>query len=396
LGRMLGCAGLLLLAPAYRVGCECAPGGSPIEEDAGPDGGTDAGRDASYGPVTFAQAVPGTAVYQVMQNVPSQSQTISLDAGDLLVAIAYGGQGPGSPTPTTAPNIAFAVSDSQGNAYFAGPLVESSRSHQSAIQIFFAPNVRGGPTTVTFTSSVSPPGLSLWTGLFLQEYSGMAARNVADVSSARMAPGLTTDVSPGPVTTTAECDLVVAAFTDGNIYAQALDAGAGWTFRSTDLWDPGAAVDNLPGCSPAGSVVDGLMDITSGAPQHSSPVDDGWVAAQIALRASGTTEPPQPAAVAFATQAMTAPRGTCAGPVMLESRIGTQAVRSATGLQVALSAPGLSLHVDPTCRSPVSSVFIGAGTSSTGFYFLGADAGAWTITATTPGLSGDTQVETVP
>jgi hypothetical protein len=82
--------------------------------------------------------------------------------------------------------------------------------------------------------------------------------------------------------------------------------------------------------------------------------------------------------------------------VVLESRTGSQAVRSSTGILVALSAPGLGLHVDPACRSPVSGVFIGAGTSSNGFYFLGADAGSWTITATAPGLSGDVQVETVP
>src|SRR5205807_845012 len=129
--------------------------GADAGTDAGADAGTDAGADAGFDGgvdagsidggalcmlVRSVSAVPGTSMPQVESNTPNPSKTISIVAGNLLVAVAYGGQGPGgggTPTLSTAPNMTFGVSDTAMNTWHAAPLVENGMSHHSAIQIFF-------------------------------------------------------------------------------------------------------------------------------------------------------------------------------------------------------------------------------------------------------------------
>jgi hypothetical protein len=348
--------------------------------------------DAYDGPcvVTPVQAKPGTTTYQVMQNSATSQKTINEASGNLLVAIAYGGQNPGQTTPHTSdPNMRFAVTDSLGNTFYAGPMFENTKSNQAAIQIFYAANIRAGTNTVVATSS-SSTGISLWTGLFLQEYSGIATSDVAEVSAGQMAPSKTTTISPPAMTTVSGCSLVVGAFTDGHVLGQTLTAPGGWFLRSTDEWDPGAAVDNAPNGTRANTSVTSVMNLTSGS-------DDGWVAAQMAFRASSTMALPQPTQIAFTTAAQSVPVGTCSSVVTIESQNAASVPTvTSTGIGIALSGAGLVFYTDPACAYPVQESNIGAGTSSRSFYFKGSGVGAHDISAApSPSLSTAHQTETL-
>jgi hypothetical protein len=341
----------------------------------GSGSGSDSGTSTSCS-FALKQAVPGTGTYQVIQQQPSLSSGLTENDGDLLVAIAYGGQNPGQSTPaTTAPNMTFTVSDTLGNRYYAGPLYTNTTSNQAAVQIFYAPNIIAGSNTVTATSAGS--GLTVWTGLLLQEYSGIATSDVVDISTGRMAPSSTATVSSGTMTTGTGCDLVVGAFADGHVDGQNLSSASGWTMRSTDLWDPGAVVDNVGMGAAPGAMVNPSFTLSGGA-------DNGWVAAAMAFRDSSSAALPQPSSVAFKTAQQSVPMGGCSGPTTIESRVGSSATRTATGISLALS--GTSFYADSTCAFPITSVAIGAGTADATFYFKPSSLLAFTITASGSGL----------
>ena len=361
----------------------------------GPDGSS--GGLPESGPITdgsctipFVQAVPATSTYQVIQQAASQKQLISATAGNLLVAIAYGGQNPGQSTPhTTDPNMTFDVTDSRGNTYYPGPMFENALSNQSAIQIFYAANVAGGSTVVT-AASAAPSGITLWTGLFLQEYSGVATTDVVDISVGRSAPSSSMAVSPGAMTTS-RCSLVVGAFVDGHVDGQTLSPGDGWIFRSTDEWDPGAAVDNSPVGSATGTSVNALMNLSTGA-------DTGWVATQMAFRAAGTTPPPQPTKLVFTNAPLMAKSGACAELDLATEDAMSAPVASSTGARIPLSTTGGTFYADSSCAYPITSVLIGAGTSNATVYFKPTATAASTVTVTAApsnGLAPATQSEQV-
>jgi len=312
----------------------------------------------------------------------TESDSIFNTDGDLLVAIAYGGQGNNS----TSPNMTFAVSDTNNNTYYAGPLIEAPHGHGASVQIFFAPAVVGGPNTVTVTSASPVSGISLSTGLFLQEYAGLATTDVVDVASGQAAPSSSTLVYPGSVTTNS-CDLVVAAFADGVVSEEDLDSGVGWRLTSTDNWDPGGAVDDGPNGAAAGTPVDAVMLLTN-------QPNDGWAATQLAFRAAGTSDPPQPSELAFASQPQTVAANTCSAAVKLQSQSGSVAVRTSTGISVALGGP-FTFYADPGCAFPISALYIGAGMNQQSFYFEAASAGSPSISASASGLMGGLQAETI-
>jgi hypothetical protein len=359
------------VSPAGTVGDSGADGGALADGAA-----SDAAGPIDDGPCTipFVQAVPGTGTYQVIQQSASLSQSIPVTAGNLLVAIAYGGQSPGNSTPhTTDPNMEFVVADSQGNTYYAGAMFENGTTNQSAIQIFYAPNVKGGLTHVTATTT-TPSGIVPWTGLFLQEYAGVATTDVVDVASGQSAPAPSTATSPSAMTTR-RCSVVVGAFVDGHVVGQSVKAGTGWVFRSTDEWDPGGAVDNAPSGARAGTSVDARIDLTL-AP------DNGWVAAQMAFRAATTAPLPQPTQVALRAPASLG-AGTCSGAVTLETRnAASVATITSTGVRAVLSGTGLTYYADPACVYPINSALVGAGASSMTFYVKAANGGTRTITVT--------------
>jgi len=266
-------------------------------------------------------------------------------------------------------------------------MYENSKSNQAAIQIFYAPDIKGGANTVTVTSATTL-GLSLQTGLLLQEYSGAATSDVVDISSGQMAPSSTTTIEPGNMTTSL-CGRVIGAFTDGHVGGQTLSAGAGWTLRSTDDWDPGAAVDSVLQGIPAHSVVNAVMNLSAGA-------DDGWVAAQVAFRGAGTASPLQPDKLVFANPPVTVSAGACSSVVTIDSRRGSTASITSTGIVSSLSGPaGLIFYIDSNCVYPIKNLYIGAGASSQSFYFMGANKGSALITATPTSLPATSQTETV-
>jgi len=316
----------------------------------------------------------------------------------LLVAVAYGGQGPGDPatSPTTLPNMTLTVTDTLGNTYYAAPMVENATFHQAVIQIFYAVGIKSGANTVTATSSDSLATSTLWTGLWLQEYSGIATSDAVDVSSGVSAPSATTSIFPGAMTTGTGCDLVVAAFTDGHVGGQDLNVGAGWTQRSTDLWDPAEAVDNVGNGATSGSMVNASMGLTQQNP------DQGWVAQQVAFRSAGGPAPAQPTSLLITTAAQTVSAGVCSTPFTVKTVRGTTPTISATGVSMSLAAGGVgdpvSLFIDPACVYPITSLLIGAGTDSASFYFKASISGSPKIVATPQGgstLAQVTQTETV-
>jgi hypothetical protein len=350
--------------------------GSMSGDDAG-DGSIISGPCAIH----TVQAVPGTTVEQVIQQMPSLQQTLTTTAGNLLVAIAYGGQGPGKTTPpTTAPNMTFAVVDDTGDTFYAGDMVENPIEHQSALQIFFAPNVKGGVTTVTVTSTTGGGAFTLWTGLLLQEYSGIATANVATAAAARSANMSTASPSAGNMTTPSACDLVVGAFVDGHVSEQGVTPLPGWITRSTDVWDPGGVVDNAGSPAAAQSTVNPGMTLANGA-------DNGWVAAQIAFRGANVPAPAAPTGLGFATSPQTVLKGACSSAVTIATKgLSTSSGIVATnGITIALSGAGLTFYADPGCAFPITSTRIGAGSSAHSFYVSGATAGPATITATPSG-----------
>jgi hypothetical protein len=412
---------LLLAAGGYRVSCDCDGPLDPLPLDAGEPpvdaglldagfrdagvadtGFADAGRagadsgDADAGnpcrDIQFVQAVPGTQKYQVMQSQTSESQTITLTPGNLLVAIAYSGQGPGgggTSEASTSPNMQYLVTDSQGDEYFAGPYIEDGVHHWSAMQIYFAPNVKGGMTSVTVQSDAGVP-LNPFTGLLLEEYSGLATSDVADIASVVVAPTSTSTVSTAPMTTRAACSLVIAGFTDGDVPGEPLITDGGWPIRSTDLWDPGAVFDNGPAWAVGGSLVGGAVV------QESFPTSDTWVATQLAFRSALSPVLPQPTAIGFQTSPQTVPVNSCSAAVVLQSVSNGELVPTGSGIAVRLSAPNLSLFADPACAFPVTSVYVGAGTGTRPFYFRSQSSAATpVITATAPGFSTIWQTETI-
>jgi hypothetical protein len=336
--------------------------------------------------------VPATTKYQVIAQAPAMTQTLTATAGNLLVAIAYGGQNPGQSTPhTTDANMTFTVSDSRGNTYYPGPMFENGISNQSALQIFYAPNVAGGSTDVTAKSNPAT-SITVWTGLFVQEYSGVATTDVVDISVGRSANAAATAMTPGPMTTTL-CSLVVGAFVDGHVEGQPLTAGTGWVFRSTDEWDPGAAVDNSPTGAPANTSVNALMNLTHNA-------DTGWVAAQMAFRAASTTALPQPTKLAFSNSPLTINSGACAELDLATESSGGAPLVTATGVRIALASAGATFYADSACAYPITGTLVGAGTSAMTIYVKPTVTGPNTISVTaTPtnstSVSGAAQTETV-
>ncbi len=361
--------------------------GTGVGMDAGVDAGTDAGvdagtPDASCGPFVPVNAVPGTGTYMVMVNGSTSTKMLTTtNAGDLLVAIAYAGQGPppagGTNEASTAPNMTFVVSDTSGNAWSSGALYENGTVHHEAVQIFFAPNIVGGSDTVKIVMDGGGSVINPWVGFFIQEYSGVAATDVVDVSSGRTAPSTGLVPSAGSATLT-RCALVVGAFTDGTVTAAPITAQAGWTLRSTDEWDPGGAVDNAPIGALGGSAVNAGVSLS----------DDGdWVMAQVAFRGANTQASIQPTRLAFGTAPQTLAVGACSTTVILETEIAVTAATISTGADVNLTGTGLTFFADPACAYPISALHIGAGTKSQIFHFVAGSAGTVTLSASSPGFS---------
>ncbi len=202
-----------------------------------------------------------------------------------------------------------------------------------------------------------------------------------------MAPSSTETMAAGPMTVTTGCDLVVVAFADGHVTGQPLTADPGCTMRSADQWDPGASCDTAPVALDAGTVVNLAMYLSAGA-------DDGWVASQMAFRGAGTAAPVGPNGVTFSTPARTVTANTCSPVISIQTVNGTTPAASSTGVTVTLSGSSLTFYADPACAYPLTSAYVGAGTTSQSFYFKASATGALTIDANSS-IGSASQGETI-
>jgi len=117
----------------------------------------------------------------------------------------------------------FTVSDSSGNTYhqaFRLGLTNSSNT----LAFFYAENINGGPDTITVTQTVFGP-----LRFAILEYSGVATTNSLD--GAATAQGSSTSPNSGPLTTSANGDLLLGTIITQN--NNAFTAGSGYTIEES-------------------------------------------------------------------------------------------------------------------------------------------------------------------
>jgi len=114
---------------------------------------------------------------------------------------------------------------------------------------------------------------------------------------------------------------------------------------------------------------------------------------------AATVLPAAPHHLAFTSTAQTQMAGSCSSPADLELRDPFDNVSTATGpTLVSLAATpssGFAFYADAACASPISTASIAAGGSAATFHFRATETGAFTADATSAGLVGASQVETI-
>jgi chitodextrinase len=139
------------------------------------------------------------------------------------------------PTPTQAGNLIVvevdwtsegpglsAISDNQGNVYKQVGTEQRSANFWTQSRLYYAANIRGGPTTITTVVA----GGSSYHELYIHEYAGLDPVAPLDAFSVQVASGTT--FSSGAITTTAPHDLLYGIEIDSS----AGTAAAGWTTRA--------------------------------------------------------------------------------------------------------------------------------------------------------------------
>ncbi|PYS12164.1 MAG: hypothetical protein DMG15_15320 [Acidobacteria bacterium] len=149
-------------------------------------------------PISFKQAASSTS--DANATTISRAFTSAATAGNLIVvAVSWGSSN------------TLSCSDTQGNLYTTITIQYDDNNNQS-LGICFAPNIKGGATTVTATFNGSAP----YRRILIHEYSGIATTNPVDVTKINNANGTTTT---NGITTTAGVtpvsgDLIFAAVMD--------------------------------------------------------------------------------------------------------------------------------------------------------------------------------------
>jgi hypothetical protein len=370
------------------VACESPPTFRRVQT-APPNCGVGTACKSTNAPTTDDGGV-GHAVGLLALPAATNSTSLTVTAGNLLVVIAYGGQHPGGSAGGTAPNLRFQTTDTLGNAFHAGPFVNNAKYDDSAVQLFYVADALGGADTVTVMSS-APQAETFSTGIIAIEYSGIAADLVVDLSSSQAAPpGIALATKPDAFTARAGCDLVVGAMANGHVLDSNLTPGTGWEMAVLDWYDPAAVVDNVSvGTSAGGPAQSDIQLDPARGP------DDGWAFSQLAFREQGTAPLPQPTQLTFASAAQTVAVGACSAPVIVQASdaLGAATI-AADNIELALSGGAAALYADPSCSFQTSALTLGAGTSSATFYFRDATAGMPAI-AVSSSLPMITQTETV-
>jgi hypothetical protein len=165
-------------------------------------------------------------------------------AGNLIVVAVEIGA-------TAADHPFISVHDTQGNTYHPATTQPTWRTNGggSSAQIFYAPNIRPGPNTVTMSEPNAGGGSgagNAFNQIAIHEYAGVCSASPLDVTAA--ATGVTTNspftVTSGSATTSVNGELV---FGYGNTLSAFLAAGAGFTARQTNAGTSEDMVQALAG-----------------------------------------------------------------------------------------------------------------------------------------------------
>jgi len=155
------------------------------------------------------------------------------------------------------------IHDTQGNIYYPATPQTTWRTGGggSSAQIFYAPNIKAGPNTVTLTEWGGDGGAgNAWNQIQIHEYSGLSIASPLDTFATAF--GVTANapatVSVGPITTALPGELV---FAYGNTIGGAMAPGNGFTQR---LNQGGTSEDMIQ--TTAGSVVATEVDPFSATP----------------------------------------------------------------------------------------------------------------------------------
>ncbi|HVE86254.1 MAG TPA: PKD domain-containing protein, partial [Myxococcales bacterium] len=111
-----------------------------------------------------------------------------------------------------------------------------------------------------------------------------------------------------------------------------------------------------------------------------------------------TITPAPVAKLAFRTPAQTVTAGACSAVATVESRDAfdnPSDAAAAIAVGLASSSGGGTFYSDAACATSVTAISIAAGGRTAGFYFKDTRAGSPTLTASAPGLTSATQVETI-
>lgn len=287
--------------------------------------------------------------------------------GNLLVVMLNWSTATGGTGPVT-------IDDGKGNVFTRASFVSSTAgAHYVAQALYYAENIVGGATSVSFTSS--PP----IDGFAFLEFSGIAKSSSLD--EAGFGAGATASNNAAMNTpTTQDGDLMV-----GGIWAPAVltysttggftSAGGGGGSSGSGLFAYGVA-------GAAGSYAPGFTWGSSIA---------GFVLSVSAFFAEGTA-----AKLAFSNSPLTSAAGTCMGPltVSLEDASGRLVTGGPTAVTLS-SSSGAGFYTASNCSgSAVSMVNIPTRAQAQVFY-LDNTAGTPTLSVTKLGLTGGSQVETI-
>jgi len=156
------------------------------------------------------------------------------------------------------------VNDTQGNTYYPATSLVTWRTNGggSSAQIFYAPNIRSGPNTVTMTepNSGGTGAGNAFNAIAIHEYSGISIASPLDATATAMG---TTTTSPftmtsGSATTSVNGELI---FGYANALNATLTAGAGFTARQTTV---GTSEDMVQ--TTAGPIAATVTNSVSGIP----------------------------------------------------------------------------------------------------------------------------------
>ena len=285
--------------------------------------------------IACAIAIPGVLVSSASialgQTAGSWShvQTAARNSGASTNALAF-------PAATQAGNLIVvqvswrcecsglsSISDNQGNVYRQIGAEQRSTNFWVRSRLYYAANVRGGPTTITTVIAGGPT----YHELYIHEYAGLDPVAPLDAFSVQTTSGTT--FSSGAITTTAPHDVLYGIEID----ASAGTPAAGWTTRSRLSTTVAADADAATAGSYSFSGSSGGAFIA-------------WIAAfKPATAPPNTTPPTVPsglAATATSTTQITVSWVASSDPEDPASQIKYNVWRD--GVQIATTAPGVTSY----------------------------------------------------